>query len=162
MDITVVFGTIAVIQGPALGSMVSAIVAILERHGGTIVERGRSSVVAVFGLDSDNAEHAANGVNAAREITRYLQRFSDEPIVRITLATGEMKVEALGRELMVAGDPLTLAYALHHLDSREILLSQGTRDEVGLQFPLSPIETGQPAKSRANSDGVQARNAGTG
>jgi adenylate cyclase len=108
-----------------LNSYFSAMVAILEQHGGVITQFQGDAILATFNVPVTNPDHAANAVRAAQEMLSKVTTtdFAGEALnVRIGVNTGPVVAGAIGAEgrlsYTVHGDAVNLAARLENLNKK--------------------------------------------
>jgi len=119
-----------------LNSYFSAMVVILEQHGGVITQFQGDAILATFNVPVANPDHAANAVRAAQEMLSQVATndFAGEMLnVRIGVNTGPVVAGAIGAEgrlnYTVHGDAVNLAARLENLNKKygtRLLVSDNT------------------------------------
>ena len=106
-----------------LNSYFSAMVAILEQHGGVITQFQGDAILATFNVPLANPDHATNAVRAAQEMLSRVETtvFAGEEMnIRIGINTGPVVAGAIGAEgrlnYTVHGDAVNLAARLENLN----------------------------------------------
>lgn len=131
-----------------LNSYFSAVVDILEAHGGVVTQFQGDAILAIFNVPIADPEHAANAVRAAVGIQRAVadNTFAGRKLAcRIGINTGDVvagSVGASGRlNYTVHGDAVNLAARLEQLNKEHgttILISAATA-ELTEGFDLRPM-----------------------
>ena len=90
---------------------------VVGRHGGTVVDAGEETVLAVFGVPSPRRDDAVRAVRAAAELrdaaaAADLRAGGVRLDLRIGVVTGEVVVTEAGGEEVLVGEPLRLAARL--------------------------------------------------
>jgi len=108
-----------------LNTYFSAMVAILEQHGGVVTQFQGDAILATFNVPVANPHHAANAVRAAQEMLSKVATtdFAGEVLnVRIGVNTGPVVAGAIGAEgrlsYTVHGDAVNLAARLEDLNKK--------------------------------------------
>ena len=130
-----------------LNAFFSAMVEILERHGGVVTQFQGDAILATFNVPLEDPDHAADALRAAAEMLGKVQaeRFAGESLnIRIGINTGQLIAGAVGarRRLSytVHGDAVNLAARLEAMNKEygtRILVSSHTADLVS-GFQLVP------------------------
>ncbi len=108
-----------------LNAYFSAMVEILEQHGGVVTQFQGDAILATFNVPLVNPDHAANAVHAAREMLERMatRDFADESLnIRVGINTGPVVAGAIGAEgrlnYTVHGDAVNLAARLEGLNKQ--------------------------------------------
>jgi len=135
-----------------LNSYFSAMVVILEQHGGVITQFQGDAILATFNVPVANPDHAANAVRAAQEMLSQIAStdFAGEALkVRIGVNTGPVVAGAIGAEgrlnYTVHGDAVNLAARLENMNkeySTRLMVSGNT---VALAHELEFPQVGESA-----------------
>jgi len=123
-----------------LNAFFSAMVVVLERHGGVVTQFQGDAIMATFNVPVANADHATNAVLAGQEMLSQVaaQKFADETLaIRVGVNTGPVVAGAIGAEgrlsYTVHGDAVNLAARLESLNKEygtRLLVSENTRKLV--------------------------------
>jgi adenylate cyclase len=134
-----------------LNEYFSAVVAPIERFGGTVTQFQGDAILASFNQPRADEDHAANAVRAAIEIREILddRTFGDDLTLRcrVGINTGVVVGGLVGTSdrlgYTVHGDDVNLAARLEQLNKEygtTLLLSESTRERAGAEnFPFRRI-----------------------
>jgi len=135
-----------------LNAFFSAMVVVLEKHGGVVTQFQGDAIMATFNVPVANADHATNAVLAGQEMLSQVaeNEFAGETLaMRVGVNTGPVVAGAIGAEgrlsYTVHGDAVNLAARLEALNKEygtRLLVSENTRKLV------REIEFTQVGKSR--------------
>lgn len=119
-----------------LNAFFSAMVDILERHGGVVTQFQGDAILATFNVPVTDANHAGNAIQAARQMLDCVvsNQFDGEPLnIRIGINTGSVVAGAIGAKgrlnYTVHGDAVNLAARLEALNKEygsRLLISEST------------------------------------
>jgi adenylate cyclase len=153
--------------GPAatvalLNAYFSAMVEILERHDGVVTQFQGDAILATFNVPATNPRHAANAIDAAREMLGATKnsRFAGHRVaIRIGIAAGEVVAGAVGAagrlNYTVHGDTVNLAARLEQLNKEyatRLMVSQGVVDRAP-DYAFRRIDE-SPVRGRAGTETV--------
>ena len=123
-----------------LNAFFSAMVVVLEKHGGVVTQFQGDAIMATFNVPVAHSDHASNAVRAAREMLSQVaeQNFAGETLaMRVGVNTGPVVAGAIGAEgrlsYTVHGDAVNLAARLESLNKEygtRLLVSENTRKLV--------------------------------
>ena len=133
-----------------LNEYFSALVEIVERHGGVVTQFQGDALLVSFNVPVEDTAHAANAVRAGQEIERLInhRRFGEgiEFITRIGIDSGVVIAGPVGAanrlSYTVHGDTVNLAARLEALNKdygTRILVSESTRALAGDSFRFRPL-----------------------
>jgi class 3 adenylate cyclase len=135
-----------------LNAFFSAMVVVLEKHGGVVTQFQGDAIMATFNVPVANADHATNAVLAGQEMLSQVaaQKFAGETLaIRVGVNTGPVVAGAIGAEgrlsYTVHGDAVNLAARLESLNKdygTRLLVSENTKKLV------QEIEFNQVGESR--------------
>jgi class 3 adenylate cyclase len=124
-----------------LNDFFSAMVDILERHGGVVTQFQGDAILATFNVPITDADHSANAIHAAQEMLTTVaeSRFDGEKInIRIGINTGSVVAGAIGARgrlnYTVHGDAVNLAARLEALNKEygsRLLVSESSASLAG-------------------------------
>ncbi len=147
---------------PALRMFVN----VVDHHGGKVASFGGDSIVALFGIPSEQPDDAARAVRAALEIQAKVVAYSQELkqakgidfAARVGLDTGIVVLGEIGGEQRTEhtalGDPVNLACRLQHLaEPGTVVISDCTYQQVHGQFKTEALGALQV---KGKSDPVKA------
>ncbi len=128
-----------------LNAYFSAMVEILELHGGVVTQFQGDAILATFNIPLVNPEHASNAIHAAREMLERVANsdFAGHKLnIRVGVNTGHVVAGAIGAEgrlnYTVHGDAVNLAARLEALNKQygtRLLVSGDTVDLAwGFEF----------------------------
>ncbi len=133
-----------------LNSFFTAMVEILERHGGVVTQFQGDAMLATFNVPLENKDHATNALKAAEEmqLKASSEKFTGESLgIRIGINSGQFVAGLVGAEgrlsYTVHGDAVNLAARLEAMNKEygtRILVSSHTAD---LSSGLLLIPTGE-------------------
>ncbi len=122
-QLTEALGPVKIVD--VLNAYFSAMVAILEQHGGVVTQFQGDAILATFNVPVTNPDHAANAVRAAQEMLSRVATtdFAGEALgVRIGVNTGPVVAGAIGAEgrlsYTVHGNAVNLAARLENLNKK--------------------------------------------
>jgi adenylate cyclase len=123
-----------------LNAFFSAMVVVLEKHGGVVTQFQGDAIMATFNVPVTNPDHATNAVRAAQEMLSQVAEndFAGETLaMRVGVNTGPVVAGAIGAEgrlsYTVHGDAVNLAARLESLNKEygtRLLVSENTRKLV--------------------------------
>jgi class 3 adenylate cyclase len=138
-----------------LNRFLNAVVKVVEiEHGGMINKFLGDGFMALFGVDSDQHDHADKALAAGHDLERRLDRLNseltrrgEEPIrVGIGINSGRVIVGSIGSpermEFTVIGSTVNIASRIEALNKRlgtTLLLSRATRDALQRSLPLRAL-----------------------
>ena len=135
-----------------LNAFFSAMVVVLEKHGGVVTQFQGDAIMATFNVPVTNPDHAANAVRAAQEMLSQVAEndFAGETLaMRVGVNTGPVVAGAIGAEgrlsYTVHGDAVNLAARLESLNKEygtRLLVSENTK------ILVQEIEFNQVGKSK--------------
>lgn len=138
--LTETLGPVRIVE--LLNAYFSAMVDILERHGGVVTQFQGDAILATFNVPIVDPDHASNALAAACEMLDAVarNRYDDIAInVRIGINTGEVVAGAIGASgrlnYTVHGDAVNLAARLEALNKEygsRLLVSASTAAQVDL------------------------------
>ena len=124
-----------------LNAYFSAMVEILERHGGVVTQFQGDAILATFNVPIADEAHAANAIRAAQEMLAAVaeDRYDGEAIkVRIGINSGSVVAGAIGARgrlnYTVHGDAVNLAARLEALNKEygtRLLVSESSASQAG-------------------------------
>lgn len=133
-----------------LNEYFSAVVEVLERHGGVVTQFQGDAVLATFNVPIVDENHADNALKAALEIRSMLLSRQFDGVVlkcRTGLNTGNVVAGAVGARgrlnYTVHGDAVNLAARIEHLNKEygtDLLISEATAQKIET-IPLQSIGT---------------------
>jgi class 3 adenylate cyclase len=131
-----------------LNAFFSAMVDILEQHGGVVTQFQGDAILATFNVPVSDANHACNAIQAAQEMLNCVTNrgFDGETLkIRIGINTGNVVAGAIGAKgrlnYTVHGDAVNLAARLEALNKEygiHLLISESTAAQAP-EFDLSHI-----------------------
>jgi class 3 adenylate cyclase len=131
-----------------LNAFFSAMVDILEQHGGVVTQFQGDAILATFNVPVADANHARNAIQAAQEMLNCVaaNEFDGESLnIRIGINTGNVVAGAIGAKgrlnYTVHGDAVNLAARLEALNKEygsRLLISESTATQAD-DFDLSCI-----------------------
>jgi class 3 adenylate cyclase len=131
-----------------LNAFFSAMVDILEQHGGVVTQFQGDAILATFNVPVTDANHARNAILAAQQMLECTasSEFDGETLnIRIGINTGSVVAGAIGAKgrlnYTVHGDAVNLAARLEALNKEygsRLLISESTATQAG-DFELSRI-----------------------
>jgi len=137
-QLTETLGPVRIVE--LLNAYFSAMVDILERHGGVVTQFQGDAILATFNVPISDPEHAANALASACEMLDEVasNRYVDTAInIRIGINTGEVVAGAIGARgrlnYTVHGDAVNLAARLEALNKEygsRLLVSASTAAKV--------------------------------
>ena len=123
-----------------LNAYFSAVVEILERHGGVVTQFQGDAVLATFNVPIESPDHAQHALDAAIEIREMLSSKTFEGVKlhsRIGLNTGSIVAGAVGAKgrlnYTVHGDAVNLAARIENLNKdygTDLLISEDTANSI--------------------------------
>ncbi len=123
-----------------LNAFFSAMVVVLEKHGGVVTQFQGDAIMATFNVPVTNSDHATNAVLAGQEMLSQVaeNNFAGETLaMRVGVNTGPVVAGAIGAEgrlsYTVHGDAVNLAARLESLNKEygtRLLVSENTRKLV--------------------------------
>ena len=123
-----------------LNAFFSAMVVVLEKHGGVVTQFQGDAIMATFNVPVTDSDHATNSVRAAQEMLSQVaeNEFAGETLaMRVGVNTGPVVAGAIGAEgrlsYTVHGDAVNLAARLESLNKEygtRLLVSENTRKLV--------------------------------
>lgn len=135
-----------------LNELFTLVTEIVFRHGGIIDKFIGDAVMAVFGVPTENADHAKNALLAAEEIQRWMEvgnakwknDLGRELQMSIGINSGTVVAGNIGSEkrmeYTVIGDSVNIAARLESLaQPGQILVSEDTARLVGSGFELERV-----------------------
>ena len=135
-----------------LNAFFSAMVVVLEKHGGVVTQFQGDAIMATFNVPVANADHATNAVLAGQEMLSQVaaQKFAGETLaIRVGVNTGPVVAGAIGAEgrlsYTVHGDAVNLAARLESLNKEygtRLMVSEKTK------ILVQEIEFNQVGKSK--------------
>ena len=135
-----------------LNAFFSAMVVVLEKHGGVVTQFQGDAIMATFNVPVTNSDHATNAVLAAQEMLSQVAEndFAGETLaMRVGVNTGPVVAGAIGAEgrlsYTVHGDAVNLAARLESLNKEygtRLLVSENTK------ILVQEIEFNQVGKSK--------------
>ena len=124
-----------------LNAYFSAMVEILERHGGVVTQFQGDAILATFNVPIADEAHAANAIRAAQEMLAAVaeDRYDGEALkVRIGINSGSVVAGAIGARgrlnYTVHGDAVNLAARLEALNKEygtRLLVSESSATQAG-------------------------------
>jgi class 3 adenylate cyclase len=124
-----------------LNAYFSAMVEILERHGGVVTQFQGDAILATFNVPIADEAHAANAIRAAQEMLAAVaeDRYDGEALkVRIGINSGSVVAGAIGARgrlnYTVHGDAVNLAARLEALNKEygtRLLVSESSAAQAG-------------------------------
>ncbi len=128
-----------------LNAFFSAMVVVLEKHGGVVTQFQGDAIMATFNVPVTDSDHATNAVLAGQEMLSQVaeNEFAGETLaMRVGINTGPVVAGAIGAEgrlsYTVHGDAVNLAARLESLNKEygtRLLVSENTRKLVrGIEF----------------------------
>jgi len=131
-----------------LNAFFSAMVDILEQHGGVVTQFQGDAILATFNVPVTDANHARNAIQAAQQMLDCTasSKFDGETLnIRIGINTGSVVAGAIGAKgrlnYTVHGDAVNLAARLEALNKEygsRLLISESSAAQAG-DFELSRI-----------------------
>jgi class 3 adenylate cyclase len=131
-----------------LNAFFSAMVDILEQHGGVVTQFQGDAILATFNVPVTDTNHAHNAIQAAQEMLECVadSDFDGESLnIRIGINSGSVVAGAIGAKgrlnYTVHGDAVNLAARLEALNKEygsRLLISESTAAQAG-DFDLSRI-----------------------
>ena len=144
--LTEALGPVKIVE--VLNAFFSAMVDILEQHGGVVTQFQGDAILATFNVPVTDDRHAHNAIQAALEMLNCVagKQFDGENLnVRIGINTGSVVAGAIGAKgrlnYTVHGDAVNLAARLEALNKeyrRRLLISESTASQVD-EFDLTQI-----------------------
>ena len=131
-----------------LNAYFSAMVVILEKHGGVVTQFQGDAILATFNVPVTNSDHAANAVRAAQEMLSQVAAsdFADEKLnVRIGVNSGPVVAGAIGAagrlSYTVHGDAVNLAARLESLNKEynTRLMVSGNTASLAQEFEFTQV-----------------------
>jgi class 3 adenylate cyclase len=145
-QLTETLGPVKIVD--VLNAFFSAMVDILEQHGGVVTQFQGDAILATFNVPVANANHACNAIQAAQEMLDCVaaNEFDGETLnIRIGINTGSVVAGAIGAKgrlnYTVHGDAVNLAARLEALNKEygsRLLISESTAAQAK-EFDLSRI-----------------------
>jgi class 3 adenylate cyclase len=128
-----------------LNAFFSAMVDILEQHGGVVTQFQGDAILATFNVPVTDASHARNAIQAAQEMLNCVasNNFDGETLnIRIGINTGSVVAGAIGAKgrlnYTVHGDAVNLAARLEALNkeygSRLLISESSVTQSKGFEF----------------------------
>jgi len=124
-----------------LNDFFSAMVEILERHGGVVTQFQGDAILATFNVPIADSEHAANAIRSAQEMLGAVaeDRYNGEALnIRIGVNTGSVVAGAIGARgrlnYTVHGDAVNLAARLEALNKEygtRLLVPESSASQAG-------------------------------
>jgi class 3 adenylate cyclase len=125
---------------------------VVDYHGGKIASFGGDSIMAIFGIPSEQPDDAARAVRAALEIQTSVVAYSQELkqnkgidfAARVGLDTGVVVLGEIGgeqrTEYTALGDPVNLACRIQHLaEPGTVVISDCTYQQVHGRFKTEAL-----------------------
>jgi class 3 adenylate cyclase len=145
-QLTETLGPVKIVD--VLNAFFSAMVDILEQHGGVVTQFQGDAILATFNVPVADANHARNAIQAAQEMLDCVaaNEFDGETLnIRIGINTGSVVAGAIGAKgrlnYTVHGDAVNLAARLEALNKEygsRLLISESTAAQTD-EFELSRI-----------------------
>lgn len=155
--LTEVLGPVKIVA--LLNAYFSAMVDILERHGGVVTQFQGDAILATFNVPVTDSRHAANALQAACEMLDAVaeNRYAGETIrIRIGINTGDVIAGAIGAKgrlnYTVHGDAVNLAARLEALNKEygsRLLLSESTAAKIKEDRLIQVGETSVRGQTRS-------------
>ena len=145
-QLTESLGPIKIVE--VLNAYFSAMVEILERHGGVVTQFQGDAILATFNVPISNEHHAENAIRAAQEMLTCVAEiaFSNQPLsIRIGINTGPVVAGAIGAEgrlnYTVHGDAVNLAARLESLNKEygTCLMVSGNTVALAREFTFQKV-----------------------
>jgi class 3 adenylate cyclase len=139
-----------------MNEYLSAMTDIIQEHGGFVDKYIGDAIVAVFGAPLDDADHAANAVNAALRCRERLDKLNRDPTEwqrfslrqRIGLNSGDALVGNIGSRqrfnYTVMGDTVNVASRLEGANKyfgTSIMAAKSTFDRAAASFAWRQLDT---------------------
>ncbi len=139
-----------------MNEYLSAMTDIIQEHGGFVDKYIGDAIVAVFGAPLDDADHAANAVNAALHCRKRLDKLNRDPTEwqrfslrqRIGLNSGDALVGNIGSRqrfnYTVMGDTVNVASRLEGANKyfgTSIMAAKSTFDRAATSFAWRELDT---------------------
>ena len=145
-NLTETLGPVKIVD--VLNSFFSAMVDILEQHGGVVTQFQGDAILATFNVPVTDARHARNAIQAALEMLNCVANndFEGETLnIRIGINTGNVVAGAIGAKgrlnYTVHGDAVNLAARLEALNKEygsRLLIAESTASQAP-DFDLTRI-----------------------
>jgi len=145
-NLTETLGPVKIVD--VLNSFFSAMVDILEQHGGVVTQFQGDAILATFNVPVTDARHARNAIQAALEMLNFVANndFEGETLnIRIGINTGNVVAGAIGAKgrlnYTVHGDAVNLAARLEALNKEygsRLLIAESTASQAP-DFDLTRI-----------------------
>ncbi len=138
------------------------VAAVVFRHGGSITQQTGETIVAMWNLLLEQAEHGQAAVDAALEIKHEIAEWESKPDapaplkVGIGVTTGDVVAGRIGAaarvEYVIVGEALTIAQRLAAKPERGLFVDSETFARVGARVDTRQVK---PIKLRRKTDPAQ-------
>lgn len=144
-----------------LNQYMTLIVGVIFRHGGSLSKHTGDTIIAVWNLPLDQADHARRAVWAALEIRREVaaihRKQPKETTIQvgIGIGTGDVIAGHVGAssraEYTILGEVLAMAERMAMKADRGVFIDRTTRDRIGSEFETREVN---PVRLRRRTDPV--------